>query len=171
MRVTCDSRCQISPMLPLYQVLTALISLFSPTTCSVLKARAQIPENAELMFQINHTTTISANDTTIFPNRPSLDVYWPTNLAAPNLTLPATNTSASDTLSVGPPKYTCNGAAYGRNLRVQSCTDALNSMADFHQPRTFGQRGEGDWDVNLPFRFLSSALLPHIHHANKWHQY
>ncbi|KAK4691823.1 hypothetical protein P7C71_g5261, partial [Lecanoromycetidae sp. Uapishka_2] len=76
-----------------------------------------------------------------------------------NSTLPTTNTSSINALAAGAPKYTCNGKLFGRNLNVRSCTEALNSMANLDVPRTFGQRGKGDWDIPLPFRFLSNDGL------------
>ena len=70
---------------------------------------------------------------------------------------PSLNSSSSGSLFVDKPKYICNGATYGRNLNIRSCLDTLESIQEYHLPQTFGERGSGTkWDINLPFRFLSS---------------
>lgn len=156
-------------MRPPCRFFVALSLLLGLARCSISRARAQTPTEKDLEIQFVNAT-VPLNDTTILPDPSSLDAYWPVTLATPNLTfltLPTTNASSLDTLSAGPPKYTCNGKSFGRNLNVVSCTDALNSMSDFHLPRTFGERGEGDWDVPLPFRFLSRDGLCAIDVSHK----
>lgn len=50
----------------------------------------------------------------------------------------------------------CDGSAYGRDLRLESCQEALVAIPRDTKQILFGRRGRGRWNVNLPHRFLSS---------------
>ena len=99
----------------------------------------------------------TANETTILPE-PAFadsDIAWPESSISPNVSSPSQSTSPSNT-SLGAPNISCNGKAYGKNLNIRSCLEALSKMPTGSRPLTFGQRGHGDWEGNLPLRVLST---------------
>ncbi|KAI4145613.1 MAG: hypothetical protein L6R39_003755 [Caloplaca ligustica] len=49
----------------------------------------------------------------------------------------------------------CNGRLYGRNLRYASCMQVNRVMSSTTDFRSFGERGTGNYQGNLPFRYLS----------------
>ena len=53
-------------------------------------------------------------------------------------------------------EVTCDDR-YGRDLDVRSCYNALGKIGRNYSPLTFGERGTGNWDVILPYRFLSGT--------------
>ena len=48
----------------------------------------------------------------------------------------------------------CNQARYGADLSIESCADALRQIPQDSVQRSWGQRGAGTYDVNLPHRYL-----------------
>lgn len=46
----------------------------------------------------------------------------------------------------------------GHNLNILSCNNAFAKISRNTAPRTFGFRGTGNWDVLVPYRFLSGML-------------
>ena len=148
--------------MPRYTELPIFLWLITLITCSIHKTREKSIISKNLTLQITNTS----NDvvvTTVLPESTSLDPYYPEDAAFTPATVATLNVTSPELLSPGTPRYVCNGAAYGRNLDVASCTDAVESMTEFEAPRSFGQRGEADWDVNLPFRFLSSKTPFYIY--------
>jgi len=103
-----------------------------------------------LLFQTSENATF-ANERTVPPEDTTLDGNLPEEADIGDLA----NTFLLNMTAAGPPNYSCDGRVFGRNLNLQSCVEAMNSMKDFHLPRTYGERGEG-YDINLPYRFLSS---------------
>lgn len=49
----------------------------------------------------------------------------------------------------------CNGAQYGYELRRDSCIDAIDRTDLANYQQSFGQRGTGTFDINLPYRMQS----------------
>ncbi|KAI4281454.1 MAG: hypothetical protein L6R35_005650, partial [Caloplaca aegaea] len=58
-------------------------------------------------------------------------------------------------LAFKPP--TCDGSRYGRSLQTASCQEALLAIPRDQREITFGKRSRGQWNINLPHRFLSRA--------------
>ena len=54
----------------------------------------------------------------------------------------------------------CSGDAYGHGLKYDSCIEAISSMTLSAPQRSFGDRGKGHFDINLPFRLQSSKFDP-----------
>lgn len=120
------------------------------------------------------------DDTTVLVSTtPSISNPLIANVSAAGAILPSPNVTSSRPVAAGTPQYSCNGAAYGRNLDLRSCLGALDSMNGFELPQTFGQRGEATvWDINLPFRFLSgesslrkmslASILSRISSNRRW---
>ncbi len=52
----------------------------------------------------------------------------------------------------------CEGL-YGHNLQVGSCDNALGKIPQNSATLIFGVRGTGNWDVQLPARYLSGVQL------------
>ncbi len=48
----------------------------------------------------------------------------------------------------------CEGL-YGHNLQADSCNNARDKISQNSATLIFGVRGTGDWDVQLPARYLS----------------
>ncbi|KAL9008468.1 MAG: hypothetical protein Q9173_006407 [Seirophora scorigena] len=59
-------------------------------------------------------------------------------------------------LAFRPP--TCDGSRYGRNLQADSCQEVLLSIPRDQKIISFGKRNRGQWNINLPHRFLSRSL-------------
>lgn len=147
-------------MFPSSQSIKACFLYLSIASSGVLKTRAYTgAKYATLVLPVNVTDwistindTIPSNETTIFPNRTLVedDISWPEGFASPRLSSPPVSAPSSNSFT------TCNGKAYGKNLNVASCIEALNKMPSNDEDVTFGQRGEGTWGGNLPFRILSS---------------
>ena len=99
------------------------------------------------------------------------DIVWPETVVPSSSNLPSSHALALNTSSVGAPKLSCNGRAYGKNLDLPSCVEAFAKMTFSEIPVLFGERGHGQWEANLPFRILSSNGLCAIdisHRANIW---
>jgi len=145
-------------------------------TSSSLKGRAIInTDTAHLDLPLNLTKSIpsvneanTVNETIppAFPLYGDGDIAWPDT--APSLLLPPLNTTSTSP-ELGSPSIRCNGKAYGKNLKVASCLQALSKMPQSTSAFTFGERGYGNWDAVLPYRVLSSDGLCAIdinHKAN-----
>ena len=148
----------------LFSILFTISTLFffSITESSVLQPRtATDAGSSNLVLPVNVTNFLNQNasidDATVLPNTSYLDddIVWPENTPAPSTLFPPTNTSSLNTSSLSVPKISCNGKAYGRNLNVLSCLQAWSKMIPNSQLITFGERGHGDWGLNLPFRIQS----------------
>lgn len=48
----------------------------------------------------------------------------------------------------------CKGASYGTNLAKSSCAAAIARIALNSELLIWGQRGQGDFNVKLPYRYL-----------------
>lgn len=84
--------------------------------------------------------------------------FWPLESPNPISAYPSPNSLTSNSSELDAPRvpnFSCNGAAYGRNLKLRSCVAAIEIMSNEPSIVTFGQRGKGTWDANLPFRWLS----------------
>lgn len=141
------------------QWLKIILVLSSLTTSDALRRRAasQVDgKSKELTLPVAQFESLT-NRTTVLFSKPSLPNSRPENTSILETNRRLQNTSSADALTVGTPKYVCNGTAYGRNLKLRSCFNAIASMEEFHSPQSFGQRGKGKWDINLPFRFLSGG--------------
>lgn len=82
-----------------------------------------------------------------------------------NSSFQALTTSSLNSISTSTAKglsevrYTCDGATFGYDLHVASCSDALRSLSlERHRPgrRTWGPRGTGSaYDYPIPQRWVS----------------
>ncbi|KAF6217736.1 hypothetical protein HO133_006563 [Letharia lupina] len=52
--------------------------------------------------------------------------------------------------------YVCNGDAFGHDLNVDSCTDAIRFLGVNTTQLSFGMRNTGAFDIGLPQRYISS---------------
>ena len=76
-----------------------------------------------------------------------------TTLNSPMLSLPALDLS-----STGATNIHCSGEEFGKNLRYNSCLDALTEIPEDGDPKTVGFRDMGDFDIPLPHRFISGKV-------------
>ena len=105
-----------------------------------------------------------SNETTILldPAFADTSIAWPELYASSNISVPPKSrmtTSSLPSPTPGPPRYTCNGKVYGKNLKLSSCRNALSKLPVGNTKHSFGTRDGGNWDANLPFRILSSDGL------------
>lgn len=142
-----------------------LLAVFIP---DVLSSRLPLrADYTSLILPANGTNPLSPSDrNTVLPDPDAGngDIVWPDTSTSLNDSSSFLNTSSQP---LGSPQYHCNGKAYGKNLNLASCTQALHLMPDTKKPLTFGQRGKGDWDANLPFRILSRNGLCAIDIAHR----
>lgn len=116
-----------------------------------------------------HATSISLSTfpASVFMLRiPLITTPSPAGLPLPlNVSVSSLNTSANDE----PPIY-CQGSKLGFNLNVPSCTNALAYLPKIVGLETlsFGARGRGIWDVNVPNRYLS-CMSPNSDATNAVH--
>ena len=121
---------------------------------SGVAAAAINTSSVSLILPVNGTAGAISNVETILSNS-SADPIWPLSSITPLSNPPPVNTTALVTSPVGAPKVSCNGALYGRNLNRDSCEQVYNFMSMDPSEITFGERHEGFWQANLPFRWLS----------------
>ena len=137
-------------------------------------AVSQLSSNAAAQASTNLTNLLlPINDTIVLPIPSSLDEYWPVTTAASLSTLPPLNASSLNVSAAGPPKIACNGKLHGKNLNLASCVAAYNTIDAQTVIKTFGERGHGEWDINLPFRFQSckSSFLPPAYSSDSSQSY
>lgn len=157
-------------------LINASLLYISLVTSSILKERVNSDTDyANLEFALNFTNPIlliNQNDTANVTTTPA-DVFygddnvaWPDIAAPPSLTLPLLNASLAHP-RLGAPSVRCNGKAYGKNLKILSCLEALSKMPKITKTMTFGERGRGDWDGVLPYRILSADGLCAIDISHK----
>ena len=101
--------------------------------------------------------TVSFNQTTVLPDQNFLydDILWPEDLTSPKSSSLSASPTSSPSPRPGLPRFNCNGKAFGKNLNVASCLDALNRMPSNDEIVIFGERHRGTWGGNLPYRILS----------------
>lgn len=88
-----------------------------------------------------------------------LDLINPTNWSS-NLSLPSYDTAITyrnSTLSL--PTVLCDGETYKSNLLSASCLDAFHTIPSNVEELSFGDREDGDFDVPLPYRWVSCECL------------
>ena len=80
---------------------------------------------------------------------PNVHQFSPNNMTF-GLNLPSSmqNLSAS-------PHLNCDGHAYGQDLSLDSCMDALSTIPSDTDTLTFGDRGSGNYNIHLPYRWIS----------------
>ncbi len=99
---------------------------------------------------------------------PLITTASPVGLPLPlNHSVSSLNTSANNV----PPIY-CQGPKRGANLQLASCLNALFYLPSVSGTETisFGNRGSGTWDINVPDRYLSCMSLKSdaIHEVHKY---
>ena len=165
---TCGSRLDLLIMFSTLLLMKVCSLLVATASASLLNSQDHVsPKYAALILPTNVTEEVSAinytasvNGTTILPDGDSVfdDIAWPESLAASN----SSNISllsvvaAPSKPSLGGLDYTCDAKLYGKNLNVASCVNALAKLPESDRIMTFGERGTGSWDGNLPYRILST---------------
>lgn len=126
--------------------------------CSLLRLGTPGTNRGQSIGLSSHTgqNATSSNEETVLPDETMMNGDWLVEADRGNLRLQPLSTPSLNVTATGPPTYSCNGSAFGRNLNLQSCVEAMNLISDLHLPRTYGERGGARYDINLPFRFLSS---------------
>lgn len=91
--------------------------------------------------------------------QPPTPLLLPFNISSSSPTItPSSSASSSVNFAAETPK--CMGPRYGYDLERQSCLDALLSIApDSTTRHTYGARTRGNFEVQLPYRFLSTDGL------------
>lgn len=74
----------------------------------------------------------------------------------PLLSLPPSPNPTSNFPTAGLVSYVCNGDAFGHDLNVDSCTDAIRFLGVQTTQLSFGMRNTGAFDIRLPQRYISS---------------
>ncbi len=87
-------------------------------------------------------------------------------LNSSSLILPKLTSAALPALGA-PFERQCNGTLYGHNIPLESCADALLQInASDTTVRSYGLRGTGRFDVDLPRRYISGESQPPSSKAN-----
>lgn len=120
----------------------------------IIGARAAVIRDQDERWQLPLNTTTSFTNFTVLPPSAASNTYWPLDSPAP-IGDTIHHIAPSNTSSLTAGQVTCNGQLYGRNINLQSCIQLYRTMSSDVRPRTFGERGTGTYDVNLPFRYLS----------------
>ena len=128
---------------------------------SLVNAAAIANSDANGKLELPSNSSATSNDSfQTLPSSTSPNLYWPLESPVPTtdpgsevLVLPV-NTSA---LTAG--QLSCNGRLYGRNFNLPSCLQVYHLMSSDNTPRIFGERGTGDYEAPLPFRYLSADGL------------
>ena len=141
------------PGQPRYLLVLVCCVYFSVLRSSVAAAAIHTG-SVSLILPANGTAGAIRNVEASLSNS-SADPIWPLSSLAPLSNPPPANITALVTSPVGAPKVSCNGALYGRNLNRDSCEQVYNLMSMDPSKVTFGERHEGFWQANLPFRWLS----------------
>jgi hypothetical protein len=140
------------------ELLSIFVVLSTWVNCSVLRsntAAADKTKSIGLLVQTRQNATFGDGRTSL-AEPATLDGDWLEAEYMRTIPMHPLSTLSLNTTTAGPPKYRCDGKAFGRNLNLQSCLRAISLMTPMHVPRTYGDRGRGAYDVNLPFRILSS---------------
>ena len=135
---------------------------------------------ASLIFSTSHALTpypsVPANPLQQPPSSPQ----DPSNLTVPDTavnkpTLQAALDSSDPLIALENPTHghlvrprphiLCNGREYGWDLPLQSCNGALMLIPDITHAMTVGPRAQGRWDIETPFRLLSSRYTSSKHSA------
>ena len=88
------------------------------------------------------------------PSSNDSSVIWPADSSSP-IALSNRNISNLNSIDVSGSLPQCDGRLYGRNLRLNSCLQLWHAMGAYQIPQTFGERGTGQYDAPLPFRYAS----------------
>ena len=132
-----------------------LLDFYNPVMFSIL---------VRLLFPL---AFLSFTFTFILPSSQVLSIQ-PSSSASIPLALHTTSNTAFNTKAntTSPPSnrisFQCDGIRYGHTLRIESCADALDQIPwrTSPYPLSFGVRGMGHYDVQLPFRALSCGFAP-----------
>ena len=120
----------------------------------IIGARAAVIRDQDARWQLPLNITSSFKDFTILPPSAASNTYWPLDFPAP-IGDASDEIDTSNTSSLTAGQVSCNGQVYGRNFNLGSCIQVYHAMSSSTMPATFGERGTGTYDVNLPFRYLS----------------
>ncbi|KAI4139994.1 MAG: hypothetical protein L6R39_006009 [Caloplaca ligustica] len=124
-----------------------LALLFPLVSSSALPPPPQdTPEGHEALFESSQVREVSV--------LPSLSNTWSLPSSTPAASFDEVEEQFKNLTTFKPP--TCNGAAYGRGLSPESCHEALLAIPHETRQLIFGKRGRGRWNINLPYRVLSS---------------
>lgn len=150
--------------------LGACLALVSVALSSSFKLLEVADTNSTDLRQKNIATksVVSVNETDLSASsfHSDGDIAWPDTAVSSILQLPSLNASILSP-ELGAPSIRCNGKAYGRNLKLTSCLQALNKVPQSTGPMVLGQRGKGEWDGVLPYRIMSSDGLCAIDISHK----
>ena len=133
------------------------IFLIDLVFASIHITNAAVVTNSEAIPELqlpDFNTSSPGSNFRLFPSPSSTDLYWP--LDSPSL-IPNPNYDDRplNTSSVSDLPISCDGRLYGRNFNLASCLQINHAMSSETRPKTFGKRGAGNWDVPLPYRYLS----------------
>lgn len=122
--------------------LGAFLSIFVAAAAAL-----NIPQNTNSLFTASVSYNLSNSGLTIIPQSTNTSV-GAESLPSANLTLPDTTPESDDE------QIRCT---YGQQLETESCFDALNTFMYSFPGRGFsvGDRDAGNWDLNLPIRWIS----------------
>lgn len=139
---------------------TRFFLFFSALDYHVNAAAISNSNGNERLTLPNNSTAPQANSFQILPSSSSSNLYWPLESRVPTadpgseVLVRPQNTSV---LTAG--RVSCNGRLYGRNFKLASCLQVYALMSSDQTLRTFGERGTGDYEAPLPFRYLSADGL------------
>lgn len=124
---------------------------------SVLLPRAQSTNASDVLS--TGATVVPGSVTEILQRPPSLDSSRPAShsTTSNDTTLVTPTNKPPDTGFMSPPPH-CNGTMCGFNLNPTSCHEAWNLIPRDTIARTFGQRETGEFDIALPYRYLSCSF-------------
>ncbi|KAL9585544.1 MAG: hypothetical protein Q9212_001469 [Teloschistes hypoglaucus] len=119
-------------------------------TLASLASSAVLPGALEPINDISHLANFSAIPLSLSS--------WSSEHTTPNISYSELGHILGQ---VGTPPYKCDPKAYGRDLHVRSCRDALLAIPADTRKLKLGSRGPGDRrnDVNLPYRFSSDDAV------------
>lgn len=145
----------LSKAAPMISLHTRLVLSFSLASFTRLHAASIATLSYESNFENATTQSLPPhNDRADLPLPSSIRTYWPLEEPFP-FTTETVNLAMLNTSSLEFSFPSCNGRLYGRNLNLASCQQIIRVMSSDTTLRTFGERGTGDYDAPLPFRYLS----------------
>lgn len=141
----------------------AVLSLTRPcllaclVSTSVSKAYAAVIASADARLDSKLKTSdisLSNSSVTIVSASTPPSINWPLDDPAP-VPVPGSDATVLNTSTLAAPQLSCNGSLYRRDINLASCVEAYHKITSYTSPRSFGERGTGDYDAPLPYRYLS----------------
>ena len=131
-----------------------LILLVCIVSSSVVSFSEQGTSDSRLLEQpVADNIAKSKRTLSTDPSLPDPQISKPIKV---NASLTSTeNVSNSTHVHLATPRVECDSSLYGQRLNVASCQEAWKLLPTGSARQTVGMRDQGNFDISLPFRFIS----------------